>query len=191
MVLNNTSQKPIESLCDKILSGDSFIKIINEKFNADRNFLEDNYKGHITEEKFKRIISMSIKNTRLRQLLPSIVDCVSDDSITEDIFDMLYMYQHRRTREDFIISLCHKKLPINMLRILCRTNLCFECYFELAIRIYQSDEFTADDFKTVLHLFFESPYSAMEEELICEIKSYNASSYDKQVIIDDFQSSND
>ena len=88
-----------------------------------------------------------------------------------------------------LISLSHKHLPVHMLRKLCETNICFECYFELAISIYQNDTTSSDDVQDVIDDFLKSPFSGMIKELIIEMNALNSTSFSKKKLLEAYTQS--
>ena len=150
------------------------------------DWIENNFTGGISEQIFYTFINKSENIFLLRSVLPFIVDCVTDESITDKIFSLLFSYEHDKTKEKILISLAHKHLPVHMLKKLCETNRHFESYFELVITIYKDNVTSADDIKEVIDFFLKSPFSGMIKELISEMNALNVTDFSKKRLLETY-----
>ena len=182
----NISKNRLENLCVELTSNIAKQWQVYRKCKKNPDWIENNFIGEISEPIFCCFISKSNKNFLLRSILPYIVDCVIDESITDKIFSLLFSYEHDRMKEQMLISLAHKHLPVHMLKKLCETNKCFECYFELIIRIYKEDSTSADDVKEVMEYFLKSPFSEMIKELLSEMNALNVTNVSKKRLLETY-----
>ncbi len=61
----------------------------------------------------------------------------------------LEKYPNESVREEFEVSLAHKKLTEQQLLALCESRNTFECYFELAALYYENNEYDIQKLKKV------------------------------------------
>ena len=180
MQLNYTSHEPINNLCNTLMSNrlvrfQTLIRLKN-----DPNFIEEHFLGIVSEDCLLRFIQKCRKVRSLQRILPSIMDCVNDDCITDEIVSQALSYKNEKTKEGIIIALSHKHLSTDMLRRLCKTNICFECYFELAIAAYMDTKASAYDVKEAIDFLIKSPFSGMISNLIDEMRTIQISDISKR-----------
>lgn len=183
----NISLRRIEDLCIELMSNIIKQWQVYKKCKRIPDWIEDNYIGGISESVFICVINKSKNNFMLRSVLPFIVSCVTDESITDKIFSLLFYYGHHRTKDQVLIALSHKHLPVHLLRKLCETNRCFECYFELAISIYQNDATSAGDVQEVMDYFLRSPYAEMIKELLSEMNALSTTNVHKKRVLEAYE----
>ena len=180
---NNTFQRTADVFCARIIDDKSFRLKVYNIVQHDRDYIKDNFSGRLSEVLLIKLIIRSYFDQKIREMLPLVVDSISNDSISNAVFKKLRLYKWRKTREDVVVALCHKKLPVNMLKELCRLNKCFECYFELAIEIYSNELHTVAELQEVMCMFLESPFAEMLPELLREMESYKMNDKDKNTLI--------
>ena len=119
MESDNSFQKHIDEFCTSVIKSKDFRLNAYRAIQSNRDYIAENYSGHLSEELLSDFITRSYFDYRIRAILPLVVDSVSDDSISNKIFKKLISYKWRNTRDMVIISLCHKKLNKSMLNALC------------------------------------------------------------------------
>lgn len=180
----NIPQSSLEHLCIELMSSITKQWQVYRKCKRNPDWVENNFTGGISEQIFYTFINKSENNFLLRNVLPFIVDCVTDESITDKIFPLLFSYKHNEVKEQMLISLVHKHLPIHMLKKLCETNRYFESYFELVITIYKDNATSADDVKEAIDFFLKSPFSGMIKELISEMNALSVADFSKKRLLE-------
>ena len=177
-------KQQINEFCVQLLSSDDYKKRVYETLIDDPDHIENNYAGHLSESVFSELILKGNRDNIICETLPLIVDCVSDDSITEDVFELLISFKKKSTRTRLIVSLSHKKLNALMLKKLCLTNTCFECFFELIILMYTDSNYTPDDLHNSIELFLKSPFSDLKKPLFEELQSVKSDDKRKTNVIE-------
>ncbi len=184
MGLKPFSRQPIENLCSALLNHKIGFQQVRKKSKSNPDWIGEEYvSGDLPEKMLVDIVSESQRNSSIRSVLPQILECISENSITQNVFDLLISYPASRVKENILVELCHKKLPVNMLKTLCSFNCCFECYFELIIALYVDQSYSYTDFQNGIVMFLQSPFQDYLESLLDELKTYHASDDKKNNIL--------
>lgn len=174
----------LAELCCQILSSDSCLEQLLELFTNNSDILEEQaIWQHIPADMLRRFFDHVLINNKYLDLFVSFLDLADDSSVTEDLLDYVLACNNSYLRSRCIVSLSHKDLPVDMLVTLCKTNISFECYFELLIKVYQDSVYSVKDLRRYLLMYIESPYRNMYTELTREILCHHASSIEKEQLI--------
>lgn len=87
----------------------------------------------------------------------------------------------KKRRDEIIIILSHKKLKPNQLYYLCKTDVTFECWYEL-IQTYVQSDYSDEQFSELLDEFLSSRFESMKNDLFLETQSLCTISDSKKLI---------
>lgn len=146
----------------------------------DPDFLEDCINNRIQEVTFLRLLDVAMLNATVQKTLPDVVNYVSDDSITDKVFRKIM--EESKLRKCLIVSLSHKTLDTKKLFTLCEDGTCFECFFTLALRLYTSEDYSAEQYECYLDYFLHSKYSYMARELYSELCNAMPNTVEKSIL---------
>lgn len=166
----------LRCILDKTLAPESFLNILESK----QNWIENNSNSLVSDKILNEFVCASYKKHELGVVLAEVMDAVGVASISDLVFDAIMRHPDENIRQLLLISLSHKSLRENQLRSLCDEQICFECFFELAILYYTRAEYPIDKFSTFVDEFAKSKYSYLLVELISELMDCYTASSDKK-----------
>jgi len=163
--------KSLNELCRHIIMQTSVGRQMSKAIENYPNLFEDRViDTTLDADIFLKLYQISLNNPKMSFLLYRIVDILHENSCSNEVLQLLTSYPDVHFRERFVIALSHKKMPVEMLKKLCETNICFECFFELIILQYANDEFSKEDLKNSIAQFLNSPFKEMWPDLVFELK---------------------
>ncbi len=112
----------------------------------------------IPENILIQYIYITVVRKKYRKMLNDVIEALSDSSVTETTFNMLYYYPERECREQVCISLCHMKLNYRQLYLLCQTELTDECYYTLGEQLYWDNDISVQEYDNFMKFFSESKF---------------------------------
>lgn len=166
----------LSCILDKTLAPESFLNILE----SEPNWIENNSNSLVSDKILNEFVCASYKKHELGVVLTEVMDAVGVASISDLVFDAIMRHPDENIRQLLLISLSHKSLRENQLRSLCDEQICFECFFELAILYYTRAEYPIDKFSTFVDEFAKSKYSYLLVELISELMDCYTASSDKK-----------
>lgn len=171
-------------LCQQILVSGNALEQLRRLFADDGNLLEDYaVQRHIPTKLLYIFFDRALDSKEYIDLFIAFLDLSDASSVTEKLLDHILACKYPYLKSRCVVSLSHKDLPVALLEKLCKTNICFESYFEMIIKVYQDAAYSLKDLCQYLSMFYESPYSYMWSELVCEVLCTCASSVEKEQLM--------
>lgn len=174
----------LAALSRQVLSSDRALEQLYGLFTNNGNILEDHAaQRHIPSGLLRTFFDRVVDFDKYIDLFIAFLDLSDDSSITADLFDYILACNDPYLCSRCVVSFSHKNLPVALLVRLCKTNMSFESYFELILKVYQDTSYSVEDLSQYLLMFYDSPYRNMWPELVREVLSNDASSTEKKQLI--------
>jgi len=91
-------------------------------------------------------------------IIISVLELLSDDVITDRVFELLTQKLTGEMRSEVIILLGHFNLKDSQLLYLCKEELSFECYYTLGERLYKNPYISEKEFYEFMQFFSKSKF---------------------------------
>ena len=98
--------------------------------------------------------------------LVALVDQISSQSITDQVFWALLMHPDQTVKNRLIFSLSHLPLSASQLFILCQYGLTFDCFYSLGELLYQDNRINSITYELFLRFFKNSRFGRHYEMFI-------------------------
>lgn len=105
-----------------------------------------------------RFIYHTLLHQKAKEALCDVVDLLSNKSITRTIFHMLLYYPDESIRTDVLVILAHMNLTLYQLRVLCETEVTFECFYTLGEKLYLEEKVPVNKFESFIEFFSHSKF---------------------------------
>lgn len=173
----------LEEICTTLIDSANFRMLMRIGLQNDWDFLDQICTStNVSKNTLDALLYFAINTDEIHEIFCKIVEIASPSSFSVDWINRLITFPNEYIKISCIISLAHKDLPISLLKILCETNCCFECYFSLVVSSYTSPLVGVDEFEANVLCFINSPYSVLSKELNLEIQAHKPNESEKSRI---------
>ncbi len=180
--LKRSKNKSLNELCEQYCKCIVFAFWINACLRKDPDWLCKNTNSNdIKEETFLQLIERSSSIIIGWSFTEAVVNIVDESCITDAVFNELLMISNRDAYEYVCIALSHKHLSESMLIKLCETQLCNECFFELASLCYTDPNISGASFIDSINRFLEGNFYEDYTYLLQELDNLKASDVSKEI----------
>ena len=118
----------------------------------------------VSEPIFLKFIQLSEEQDS--DALVALVDQISSQSITDQVFWALLMHPDQTVKNRLIFSLSHLPLSASQLFILCQYGLTFDCFYSLGELLYQDNRINSITYELFLRFFKNSRFGRHYEMFI-------------------------
>ena len=105
-----------------------------------------------------RLIYYTLLHKKARSILADVVALLSHKSITRTVFHMLLYYPDEAIKIDILVILAHMNLTLYQLRMLCETEITFECFYTLGEKLYLENKISVSKFESFIKFFYHSKF---------------------------------
>ena len=105
-----------------------------------------------------RFIYHTLLHKKAKEVLCDVVNLLSNKSITRTVFHMLLYYPDESIRTDVLVILAHMNLTLYQLRVLCETEVTFECFYTLGEKLYLDEKVPVNKFEGFIEFFSHSKF---------------------------------
>lgn len=148
------------------------------------DWLEENCTVVLSEQLLFELVCLGKNDERYTPILGQFVEYATPEAITDRVFHGLLSFPEA-VREEMVIRLSHKSLRPQQLKILCATDVTFECYYTLAIYQYSSPECDVSDLQETVCKFRASKFGDQLPLLLEEVALYRTDCMEKLSFIHD------
>ena len=148
------------------------------------DWLEENGTSVLSEQLLFEMICLGKRDNRYVPILVQFVDYATPEAITDRVFDELLSFPEAM-RGDIIVSLSHKSLCLQQLKVLCATGVTFECFYTLATYQFSNPAYDVSDLQETISKFRTSKFGKQLQILLEEVASYPTDNIEKLTFIHD------
>ena len=122
----------------------------NQKDEFTPDYIETEVYGYFNSDNLLFVLQKSLRNKKIRDLLPDLLFYCNDKSVSVEVFDFVKKYKFKKRRRTLLISLAHCQLSIYQLRYISELNICGEAFAQLLDIYLFNDCFSIYDLENLL-----------------------------------------
>ena len=161
----------LDILCDMLLNDRTCDDLVKYSDVVCEQIEENCFSAAVIPQKLLQVFNKLQVNNRACDIVYQILESVVPESISDELVKSIISCKDVAIRGECIVILSHKQISSVQLRMLCHTNIAFECWFSLIERLFVDESCTLSEFQDILNDFIRSPFGVMHKMLKYELQN--------------------